>query len=154
MKRELETEKDISELSRTWEAQANGKPRLIGRIEDLPRLDQVGGAGVVWVLEGIFAEGALHMVTSDSGAGKSTWVAAAAYAISKGLKFMAEPRGSVRSCCSMLKTLFRQLMSDLPGFESSCMTPFMDGDNGSARIHPRLAEWLCSSGSHAATRSP
>src|SRR5690348_17191151 len=88
MKRELANQTDINQLSENWEAQANGKPRLITRIEDLPTLDQLGGAGVVWVVDSIFAEGALHMITSESGAGKSTWVAAAAYAISTGTPFM------------------------------------------------------------------
>jgi hypothetical protein len=40
------------------------------------------------VIEGIFAQGALHMITSESGAGKSTFAAASGYAISKGLPFM------------------------------------------------------------------
>jgi hypothetical protein len=88
LKREIETEQDINELSRDWEAQPNGKPRRITRIEDLPDLDEADGAGVEWVIEGILAEGALHMITSEPGGGKSTLMAAAAYAVSKGLAFM------------------------------------------------------------------
>jgi hypothetical protein len=85
---ELENEDDINRLSENWDKDNGDKPRVITRIEDLPDLDQVSGADIDWVVEGIFAEGALHMITSEPGGGKSTLVAAAAYAISNGLPFM------------------------------------------------------------------
>lgn len=85
---ELENEDDINRLSENWGKDNGDKPRVITRIEDLPDLDQVSGADIEWIVEGIFAEGALHMITSEPGGGKSTFVAAAAYAISNGLPFM------------------------------------------------------------------
>ena len=48
----------------------------------------MGGADIEWVLDGIFAEGALHMLTSDPGAGKSTLVASVGYAVSLGWEFL------------------------------------------------------------------
>jgi len=89
MRREVETEVDIDALSDEWShAPDVDKPRLIERIEDLPDLEDVSGADIEWVVDGIFAEGALHMLTSEPGAGKSTLVASAGYAISLGLDFV------------------------------------------------------------------
>jgi hypothetical protein len=86
--KEIQHQGDIDALSVAWARDTNGSPRIIERIEDLPNLEDVAGAEMVWVIDGIFAQGALHMITSEPGAGKSTFVAAAAYAISKGLPFM------------------------------------------------------------------
>jgi len=88
MRRELETEDDIKKLSENWARETGDRPSLIQRIEDLPDLEQVSGTNIEWVVDGIFAQGALHMITSEPGAGKSTLAAAAAYAISKGQPFM------------------------------------------------------------------
>jgi len=88
MNREIETEEDVNKLSQKWAQESGDKPPVITRIEDLPDLEQISGANIEWLVDGIFAEGALHMLTSEPGAGKSTWTAAAAYAISNGLQFM------------------------------------------------------------------
>ncbi len=86
MVQEIKSEEDINGLSRSWESQ--GTRGKIERIEDLPDLDQVKGASIEWVVEGIIAQGALHMVTSEPGAGKSTFLASACDAISRGVMFM------------------------------------------------------------------
>ena len=39
----------------------------ISRIEDLPPLEQVASKSVEWVVEGLFAAGAVHLITDDSG---------------------------------------------------------------------------------------
>jgi hypothetical protein len=62
--------------------------RIISRIEDLPDLEAVGSGDVRWVVEGIFVEGALHMITSEPGAGKSTLMSALAHAVSRGQDFI------------------------------------------------------------------
>jgi len=87
LKREVESEADVDALATAWDQVAVAKARKITRIEDLPDLEHVNGREIKWVVEGIFAEGALHMLTSEPGAGKSTLVASAAYAISLGLEF-------------------------------------------------------------------
>ena len=38
---------------------------MITRIEDLPDIEEVSSIQINWVVEGIFAEGSLHMITSD-----------------------------------------------------------------------------------------
>jgi hypothetical protein len=88
MKQEIENESDIDALAKAWDRGSVDKPRIIQRIEDLPDLDKVNGGEIEWVIKGIVAQGALHMITSEPGAGKSTFVAAAGYSISKGLPFM------------------------------------------------------------------
>lgn len=87
MRKEVETVEDVAALSREWNAEHVGR-RRIERIEDLPNIEQVSGTTITWVVEGIFAEGALHMITSEPGAGKSTLIAAVGYAVSHGLPFM------------------------------------------------------------------
>jgi RecA-family ATPase len=86
---DINSEEDLNELARKWETEIG--PGKITRIEDLPDLDQVNGSNVVWVVEGIIAEGALHMITSEPGAGKSTFVAALCDAVSRGMPFMGRP---------------------------------------------------------------
>lgn len=88
MKKEVQFQADIDALSEAWNRDAVDKPQIIQRIEDLPDLEEISGNDIEWVLDGIFARGALHMITSEPGAGKSTFAAAAVYAISKGLPFM------------------------------------------------------------------
>jgi hypothetical protein len=88
MRREIEKERDIEALAEKWDQEPGDKPRIIKRIEDLPDLDQVSGATIDWVIDRILAQGALHMLTSEPGAGKSTLVASAGYAMSLGLEFM------------------------------------------------------------------
>lgn len=88
MRREVETEVDVDALSKKWDEETVDRPRIIKRIEDLPDLEQVSGADIDWVVADIFAQGALHMLTSEPGAGKSTLMAAAGYAVSLGLEFM------------------------------------------------------------------
>jgi len=89
MKHEIETEGDVTKLSEKWDQDSGHKP-VITRIEDLPDLEEVTGATIDWIVERMFAEGALHMITSEPGAGKSTLIAAAAHAISHGLDFMGQ----------------------------------------------------------------
>jgi len=84
----VESEADVNALAATWDQEGVAGPSKITRIEDLPTLEQANGRDIKWVVEGIIAEGALHMLTSEPGAGKSTFMASAAYAISRGLDFM------------------------------------------------------------------
>jgi hypothetical protein len=89
MRGEVETEVDLDALADEWGHEPDvDKPRIVERIEDLPDLEQAGEADIKWVLDGIFAEGALHMLTSEPGAGKSTLMSSAAFAVSRGLEFM------------------------------------------------------------------
>jgi hypothetical protein len=88
MSKDVRSQADIDLLSDTWDRDSVGEPRIIKRIEDLPDLEEVSGAEINWVIDGMFAEGALHMITSEPGAGKSTFAAAAAHAISNGVPFM------------------------------------------------------------------
>jgi hypothetical protein len=86
MKKTLNSKKDIDELSQTRE-ESDDKERRIQRIEDLPRLEQVTGE-IEWVVEGIIAAGAVHMLTSEPGAGKSTLMSAGGWAVSRGEPFL------------------------------------------------------------------
>lgn len=88
MKQEIESGADIAALSRRWDTEAGGRKKVIERIEDLPSIEQLAGAKMEWVVDGIFAKGALHMITSEPGAGKSTFVAAVGYSVAHGLPFM------------------------------------------------------------------
>lgn len=90
MRHEIEKEDDVTKLSHKWDQDSGHKP-AITRIEDLPDLESLNAATIEWIAEGLFAEGALTMITSESGAGKSTFVSAAAYAISLGKVFMGRP---------------------------------------------------------------
>ncbi len=83
-----ETPEELDALIDAWSAETSGEGTpAVKRIEDLPDLETVGAAEIEWVVDGIFAQGALHMLTSEPGAGKSTLVAAAGYAISLGREF-------------------------------------------------------------------
>ncbi len=67
---------------------APGLPaRAIQRIEDLKPMSTFGNTEVVMVLEQAFAEGTVIVVTSEPGAGKSSFISNACYCISKGLSF-------------------------------------------------------------------
>jgi hypothetical protein len=84
----VESEADVNALAATWDQEGVAKPPKITRVEDLPTLEQANGRDIKWVVEGIIAESGLHMLTSEPGAGKSTFMASAAYSISGGLDFM------------------------------------------------------------------
>jgi hypothetical protein len=94
MRREVETELDIDALSDEWDRDrfdGTGNFHGLGnihRIEDVPLLEEAGGSSIEWVVDHIFPQGALHMVTSEPGAGKSTFLASAGHAVSLGLPFM------------------------------------------------------------------
>jgi hypothetical protein len=89
MRQEIETELDIDAISDEWDQEnAASSPPIIERIEDVPHLEDVSGANIEWILDGIPAKGALHMFTSEPGGGKSTLMSSAAYAVSLGQEFM------------------------------------------------------------------
>jgi energy-coupling factor transporter ATP-binding protein EcfA2 len=89
MRREIEAEQEIDSLAASWSAEEDSnQARLIHRIEDLPRLEGVSGADIDWVVDGIIAEGAMHLITGDAGAGKSTLVSALGYVVSRGDEFL------------------------------------------------------------------
>jgi hypothetical protein len=88
MRWEVDEEQDIDLLAASWTTEEDTHAGLIQRIEDLPRLEEVGGADIEWVVDGIIAQGALHMLTSEPGAGKSTFMSSLAFAVSLGREFM------------------------------------------------------------------
>jgi len=89
MRWEVDAEQEIDSLAASWSTDADAnQARLIQRIEDLPPLEEVSGANIEWVVDGIIAQGALHMLTSEPGAGKSTFMSSLAYAVSFGREFM------------------------------------------------------------------
>jgi hypothetical protein len=55
MKKEVQNEADIDALSDAWDRDAVGKRRIIERIEDLPDLEEVSGAEIEWLIDGIIA---------------------------------------------------------------------------------------------------
>jgi len=61
MRREVKTEVDIDAVSDEWEHEHLDGPR-IHRIEEVPLLEDAGGTDIEWVVDGIFAQGALHML--------------------------------------------------------------------------------------------
>lgn len=65
MKKILNSNEDINALSE--ELQDGVKERRIKRIEDLPDVEQVAGDDIEWIVDGVFARGALHMITSEPG---------------------------------------------------------------------------------------
>jgi hypothetical protein len=86
MKKILNSNEDINALSE--ELQDGVKESKIKRIEDLPDIEQVAGDDIEWLVDGVFARGALHMITSEPGGGKSTLITAVADAVSRGEPFM------------------------------------------------------------------
>lgn len=70
MRQEIESLPELAALSKQWmEEEDNKASRIVQRIEDIPRLEDISTGGIEWVVDGIFAQGALHMITSESGAG-------------------------------------------------------------------------------------
>lgn len=96
MIRDISSEEDIQTFSR--QPQTGSERTNIRRIEDLPDLDLVGEASIEWIVEKMIAKGALHMLTSEPGAGKSTLTAAICYAVSMGRPFA----GRSTTKCSVL----------------------------------------------------
>ena len=69
MRREIVAAPELDSLSDEWRPEDTAsEARLINRIEDLPALESVSGNSIEWVVDGIIAQGALHMVTSEAGA--------------------------------------------------------------------------------------
>ncbi|HEV8145249.1 MAG TPA: AAA family ATPase, partial [Bryobacteraceae bacterium] len=88
MRLEVSTAEEIGALATAWGDADSREAGLIHRIEDLPHFEELDDSDIEWVVEGLFAERALHMLTSESGAGKSTFTAAAGHAISLGRPFL------------------------------------------------------------------
>jgi RecA-family ATPase len=86
---------DIDELAQAWgsepepfeESHATAESRL-QRIEDLPRVEDIGSAAIQWDVEDLIPSATIVLVTGDAGAGKSTFICALGYAISKGRDFL------------------------------------------------------------------
>jgi RecA-family ATPase len=60
----------------------------IRQIEDLPRVEDIGSAEIAWDVEGLVPRATVVLFTGVAGAGKSTFVSALAYAVSKGQPFL------------------------------------------------------------------
>jgi len=85
----VDAEQELDSLAASWNIDPDAsQARSILRIENLPRLEGVSGADIEWVVEGIIAEGAMHLITGDAGAGKSTLVSALGYAVARGDDFL------------------------------------------------------------------
>jgi hypothetical protein len=86
---------DIDALSETWATGApwdeqpdeTGRSRFT-RIEDLPRVEDIGAAGIEWDVEDIIARATVCLLTGESGCGKSTLACALGFAVSKGRDFL------------------------------------------------------------------
>lgn len=71
--------------------QTTGTPESTSRftcIEDLPRVEDVGASEIIWDVQGLLPSGTLLLLTGESGAGKSTFACALAYAVSRGQEFL------------------------------------------------------------------
>lgn len=62
--------------------------RKIRQIEDLPRVEDIGSAEIEWDIDGLVPSATVVLFTGVAGAGKSTFVSALAYAVSKGQPFL------------------------------------------------------------------
>lgn len=69
-------------------ATAGKDARKIQRVEDVPPIETFESVGIEWDIDGIIARGAFTLLTGESGAGKTTWITAAGYAIAHGYSFM------------------------------------------------------------------
>lgn len=88
MRREIGAGPDLDVLSSEWCAEDGIEDRIIHRIEELPNLEQVDADSIEWVVDGMIAVGAVHLITGDAGAGKSTILSSLAYAVSRGDEFL------------------------------------------------------------------
>lgn len=61
---------------------------LIHSIDDIPAVESCGEGKLDWIIDGILLEGAVHLVTGDAGAGKSTLISAAGQAVAEGGTFL------------------------------------------------------------------
>lgn len=87
----------LDELAKTWAAE---KPRDVepetggsrfNRIEDLPRVEDIGAAKIEWDVEGLVPRATVNLLTGEAGCGKSTLASAIGYAVSKGQPFLGRP---------------------------------------------------------------
>jgi hypothetical protein len=89
MRREIETEPELDVLSNEWDAEdLEEDSRIIHRMEDVPRIEDVSAVEIRWVVDGIIVEGAVHAITGESGDGKSTFLSALGYSVSRGNQFL------------------------------------------------------------------
>ena len=64
------------------------QPRAVVDIESLVSVHSLNAAGINFVVDGLFAEGAVHAITGDSGAGKTTFLTAMAASIAMDERFL------------------------------------------------------------------
>jgi energy-coupling factor transporter ATP-binding protein EcfA2 len=89
MRCEIVAVEELDSLSREWHEEVGlDNPRVIQRIEDLPCLENLDNGNIDWVVDGMIAAGAMHLITGDAGAGKSTLVSAMGHAVSRGDEFL------------------------------------------------------------------
>ena len=58
------------------------------RVEDIPRIEDVGSAEIEWDVEGVVPRGTVNLWTGEAGCGKSTLVSALGFSVSKGEAFL------------------------------------------------------------------
>ena len=77
-----------------WQAKPSHpqpKKRVIQRIEDLPRIEDVGSAHIEWDVQRLIPRATVVLLTGEAGAGKSTLACGLAHAVSKGTSFLGRP---------------------------------------------------------------
>ncbi len=84
----LEPDLDAMAVDLVGEAGDSRVERTITRIEDLPTLESVSADPIVWAVDDLIAMAAVNMISSEPGAGKSTFISAAAHAVSMGADFL------------------------------------------------------------------
>lgn len=97
---EIRTEDELAHLddmAGEWiggngEADDNGGPAPVIRdIADLKPMESFGDVQIRWVVDGLFAEGAIIVITGKPGDGKTTLAADIAYRVSRGEPFSGRP---------------------------------------------------------------
>jgi energy-coupling factor transporter ATP-binding protein EcfA2 len=75
--------------SETWNPRPDEtRPSRFERIEDLPRVEDIGAINIEWDVEELIPRGTIVLLTGEAGCGKSTLACALGYAVSQGLPFL------------------------------------------------------------------
>jgi len=80
----------LDDLDADWAdmPEEDAAEKKIQRIEDLPRVEDIGSVEIEWDIYGLVPRATVVLLTGEAGAGKSTLACALAYAVSKGEDFL------------------------------------------------------------------